>query len=58
MLAVNLTANWRLIRTFDPLLRAADAGRAIFVTAGVAAGRAYWGAYAVSKAALEALVRT
>jgi NAD(P)-dependent dehydrogenase (short-subunit alcohol dehydrogenase family) len=58
VIAVNLTANWRLIRSFDPLLRASDAGRAIFVTSGVAGGRAYWGAYAVSKGALETLART
>ena len=57
VLDVNLTANWRLIRSFDPLLRASDAGRAIFVTSGAARGpRAYWGTYAVSKAALEMLV--
>lgn len=58
VLGVNLTANFRLIRAFDPLLRAADAGRAVFLTSGVSGGRAYWGTYAVSKAALEALVRT
>lgn len=58
IVAVNLTANYRLIRSFDPLLRASNAGRAIFVTSGVSGGRAYWGAYAVTKAALEALVRT
>jgi NAD(P)-dependent dehydrogenase (short-subunit alcohol dehydrogenase family) len=58
VIAVNLTANWRLIRSFDPLLRASDAGRAIFVTSGVAQGRAYWGGYAVSKGALETLART
>ncbi len=58
VIAVNLTANFRLIRSFDPLLRASDAGRAIFVTSGVSAGRAYWGTYAVSKGALETLVRT
>ncbi len=59
VMAVNVTANWRLIRSFDPLLRASDAGRAIFVTSGAARGpRAYWGAYAVSKAALEMLVGT
>ena len=52
VIAVNLTANWRLIRALDPLLRASDAGRAMFVTSGVAGGRAYWGAYAVSKTAL------
>ena len=54
---VNLTASWRLIRSLDPLLRQSEAGRAIFVTSGAARGpRAYWGAYAVSKAALEMLV--
>ncbi len=57
--AVNVTANWRLIRSFDALLRASDAGRAIFVTSGVTRGVfPYWGAYAASKAALEAMVRT
>ena len=54
---INLTANWRLIRSLDPLLRQSAAGRAIFVSSGVARDvRAYWGAYAVSKAALEMLV--
>ena len=56
---LNVTANWRLIRGFDALLRASDAGRAIFVTSGAArANVAYWGAYAASKAALEAMVLT
>ncbi len=59
VLEINLTANWRLIRTADPLLRTSDAGRAIFVTSGAARNiRAYWGPYAVSKAGLEALVKT
>ncbi len=59
VLQINLTANWRLIRTLDPLLRRSDAGRAIFVSSGAAIGRpAYWGPYSVSKAALEALVVT
>lgn len=59
VMAVNVTANWRLIRSFDPLLRASDAGRAIFVTSGAAwSCKAYWGPYAVSKAALDALART
>ncbi len=54
VMAVNVTANWRLIRSMDPLLRASDSGRAIFVTSTVGReARAYWGAYAVSKAALE-----
>jgi len=54
VIAVNATANWRLIRSMDPLLRASDAGRAIFVTSAVGhEARAYWGTYAVSKAALE-----
>ncbi len=57
VLAVNLTANWRLIRAFDPPLRASDAGRAIFVSSGAAHGaHAYWGSYAVTKAALEMMV--
>lgn len=56
---VNVTANWKLIRALDPLLRASDAGRAIFVTSGAAHKcKAYWGVYSISKAALEALVRT
>jgi NAD(P)-dependent dehydrogenase (short-subunit alcohol dehydrogenase family) len=55
---LNLTANWRLIRAMDPLLRAAPAGRAIFVTSGVARSVfPYWGPYAVSKAGLEMLVK-
>jgi len=59
VLAVNLTANWRLIRTLDPLLRRSDAGRAIFVTSSVArSARAYWAPYSVSKAALETLAKT
>jgi NAD(P)-dependent dehydrogenase (short-subunit alcohol dehydrogenase family) len=59
VMAVNLTANWRLIRAMDPLLRMAENGRAIFVTSGVARGVfPYWGAYAASKAALEHMVRT
>jgi NAD(P)-dependent dehydrogenase (short-subunit alcohol dehydrogenase family) len=56
---INLIANWRLIRTLDPLLKRSDAGRAIFVTSGAASGKyAYWGAYSASKAGLEALVKT
>jgi NAD(P)-dependent dehydrogenase (short-subunit alcohol dehydrogenase family) len=58
-LAVNVTANWRLIRTLDPLLRRSDAGRVIFVTSGVAhSGRAYWAPYSVSKAALDTVAKT
>ena len=58
-LDINLTANMRLIRTLDPLLQRADAGRAIFATSGASSGQnAYWGSYAVSKAGLEALVKT
>jgi NAD(P)-dependent dehydrogenase (short-subunit alcohol dehydrogenase family) len=56
-MAVNVTANWRLIRSLDPLLRRSDAGRAIFVTSGVSRRVVpYWGAYAASKAALDMLV--
>ena len=57
--AVNVTANWRLIRAMDPLLQASAAGRAVFITSGAAwIARAYWGPYAISKAALEVLART
>ena len=56
--AVNLTATWRLIRSFEPLLRASEAGRAIFLTTGrVQRPKAFWGAYAATKAGMEALVR-
>lgn len=59
VIAVNLSANFRLIRTLDPLLRHADAGRAAFVSSGAAAAKsAYWGPYAASKAGLEALAKT
>lgn len=58
-MGVNLTANWRLIRILEPVLRLSPAGRAIFVTSGIAHGvHPYWGAYAISKAALEAMVKT
>jgi NAD(P)-dependent dehydrogenase (short-subunit alcohol dehydrogenase family) len=59
VMTVNVTANWRLIRSLDPLLQKSDAGRAIFLSSAAAHKcLAYWGAYSVSKAALEALVRT
>jgi NAD(P)-dependent dehydrogenase (short-subunit alcohol dehydrogenase family) len=59
VMAVNVTANWRLIRSLDPLLQKSEAGRAIFISSGAAhKATAYWGPYSVSKAALEALVRT
>ncbi len=59
VMAVNVTANWRLICAMDPLLKFSDAGRVVFVSSGVATlPLAYWGPYAVSKAALEALART
>ena len=58
-MTLNATVNYRLIRSFDPLLRQSEAGRAIFVTSDAAQGSfPYWGPYAVGKAALEALVRT
>lgn len=59
VMAINLTACYRLIRSTEPLLRQSPAGRAIFVTSGAADGRhAYWGPYAVSKGGLEVMVRT
>jgi len=58
-MAVNVTANWHLIRALGPLLKRSDAGRAVFITSGiVASARAYWAPYSVSKAALDVLVRT
>jgi NAD(P)-dependent dehydrogenase (short-subunit alcohol dehydrogenase family) len=58
ILAVNITANWQLIRTMDPLLKAAPAGRAVFISSALSwLGRAYTGPYAASKAALNALVQ-
>ena len=58
IVAVNLSATWRMIRSFEPLLTAAPKGRAIFVTTGVVARpRAFWGPYAATKAAMETLVR-
>lgn len=56
---LNVTANWRLIRSLDPLLRQSDAGRALFLTAAQAHScTAFWGLQSVSKSALEALART
>ncbi len=58
-LAINLTANYRLIRSLDPLLRRSDAGRAVFVTTGATRGpRPYWATYGTTKIALEYLVLT
>jgi NAD(P)-dependent dehydrogenase (short-subunit alcohol dehydrogenase family) len=59
VIAINVTANWQLIRTFDALLQRSQAGRAVFITSGVASmARPYFGVYAASKSALDALVRT
>ena len=58
VISLNLTANWRLIRSLDPLLRQSDAGRAVFMSSGAARIMyAYWGPYSVSKSGLETLVR-
>ncbi len=58
VMAVNVSANFQLIRCMEPLLRQSDAGRAVFVTSAAASkALAYLGPYAASKAALEALVR-
>ena len=59
VMEVNVIANWRLIRSLDPLLRQSDAGRVLFVTSGAARKHiAFWGAYAMSKSALEILALT
>jgi len=58
-MAVNLIANQRLIANFDPLLRAAPAGRAVFVTCSYGAdGKPFWAPYATSKRALEHMAQT
>lgn len=59
VMTVNVTANYRLIRSLDPLLRQSDAGRALFLSSGAVVNcNPYWGVYSASKAALEALIRT
>lgn len=59
VVSTNVTANWRLIRSMDPLLRQSDAGRALFLTSAQAHRcTAFWGLQSISKAGLEALVRT
>jgi NAD(P)-dependent dehydrogenase (short-subunit alcohol dehydrogenase family) len=58
-MAINVTANWHLIRAMDPLLRRSDAGRVVLMTSGAAtSARAYSGPYSVSKAALNVLGQT
>ncbi len=57
--AINVTANYRLIRSFDPLLRQSEAGQAIFVTSAATKNLfPYWGLYSTTKAALDAVVGT
>ncbi len=57
--AVNVTANYRLLRSTDLLLRQSDAGRAVFISSGAAqSARPYWGLYASSKAALDAMIKS
>ncbi|MBX3529923.1 MAG: SDR family NAD(P)-dependent oxidoreductase [Rhizobiaceae bacterium] len=59
VMAINVTSTWRLMRSVDPLLKASDAGRALILSSGAAhSARAYWGPYAASKAAVEALARS
>ncbi|WP_182085678.1 SDR family NAD(P)-dependent oxidoreductase [Aureimonas sp. ME7] len=58
-MAINVNSAWRLIRSVDPLLRLSDAGRAVLLSSGAAHScKAYWGLYAATKAALEALGRS
>lgn len=59
LIDVNITANWRLIRSLDPLLKRSDAGRVLFLTSGAARKHTpYWGGYAMTKAALESMALT
>jgi NAD(P)-dependent dehydrogenase (short-subunit alcohol dehydrogenase family) len=56
---LNVTSTWRVIRAVDPLLRASPAGRAIVLSSGAAHScKAFWGLYAATKAADEAMVRS
>jgi NAD(P)-dependent dehydrogenase (short-subunit alcohol dehydrogenase family) len=58
VMAINTSANFQLIRCMEPLLKKADAGRAVFITSAAASmAPAYLGPYSASKAALEVLVR-
>lgn len=58
-MAINVTANWRLIRSLDPLLRASDAGRMLLMSSTAARScRPYWGTYSITKAALDAMAAT
>ena len=59
VMTLNVISTWRLIRSVDPLLRLSDAGRAIVLSSGAAhSAKAYWGPYAASKAAVEAMARS
>ncbi|HWD27329.1 MAG TPA: SDR family NAD(P)-dependent oxidoreductase [Rhizomicrobium sp.] len=59
LIEVNVTANYRLIRSLDPVLRLSDAGRALFVSSGAARKHTpFWGGYGMAKAALESLALT
>lgn len=61
VMTTNLHANWHLLRAFEPLLIKAPEGRIVFVTSGVTTHQTpapYWGAYAVSKSALEMMTKT
>ena len=59
VMAINVIATWRLMRTTDPLLRESDAGRVIVMSSGAAHScKPFWGAYSASKATVEALART
>jgi NAD(P)-dependent dehydrogenase (short-subunit alcohol dehydrogenase family) len=59
VMAINVTATWRLIRSVEPLMVKSDAGRALFLSSGAAHKcRPFWGPYSASKAAVEALART
>lgn len=59
LLDINVTANWRFIRSLDPLLKKSDAGRVIIVSSGsTGKNKAYWGGYMMSKAAVENITLT
>ena len=57
-LNINLSSNWLLIKHLESLLLKSDSGKAIFMTSGASQGyRPFWGAYAISKAGLDSMIR-
>nr|WP_314260670.1 SDR family NAD(P)-dependent oxidoreductase [uncultured Devosia sp.] len=59
VMSVNVTANYRLLRATDLLLRQSTAGRAVFLSSSSArSAKPFWGLYAASKAAVDAMAKS